>query len=329
MQRGALWLAGVGYGWAMQLRNQLYDRGWKTVQRVPAPVISVGNLTLGGTGKTPCVEHLARFFRDRDCRVAILSRGYGAEDGPNDEALVLEENLADVPHLQGADRVALAQSAIEELQSEVLILDDGFQHRRLHRDLDIVLVDATSPWGLGHVFPRGLLRESRQNLRRAGLILLTRCDQVQANELAQLETTAAAIAPGVPIMRSSHAAMAWVNAEGHEQPIASFADRPVAAFCGIGNPESFSTALAGLRMPPVSFRRFPDHHAYTRDDVEDLRAWAGTQPKDCILATTQKDLVKLRVARLGDRELWALRIELRIDRGQDVLEERLLSVIPR
>src|SRR5205823_5210577 len=151
--RGLLRLASVAYGWAAGLRNRLFDRGWKRSERVSAVVVSVGNLTLGGTGKTPCVEYLCRFTRDLDLRVAILSRGYGTEHGRNDEALVLEENLPDVPHLQGADRIALARTAIEELESEVLVLDDGFQHRRLARDLDVVLVDATNPWGFGYPFP--------------------------------------------------------------------------------------------------------------------------------------------------------------------------------
>ena len=112
----------------------------------------------------------------RDRRVAILSRGYGGPDGGgrNDEALVLEENLPDVPQLQGADRVALAHVAVEELESEVLVLDDGFQHRRLARDLDVVLIDATNPWGHGHLFPRGLLREPVSSLRRADVLVLTR-----------------------------------------------------------------------------------------------------------------------------------------------------------
>src|SRR5262249_43603746 len=152
-----LWALSLVYGAAIRLRNLCYDRGWRRSYRAPIPVISVGNLTVGGTGKTPCVEYVARYYRERNLRVAILSRGYGSSDGPNDEARVLEENLPDVPHLQGADRVALAEIAVEELDSELLILDDGFQHRRLARDLDMVLIDATQPWGHDFLLPRGLL----------------------------------------------------------------------------------------------------------------------------------------------------------------------------
>lgn len=327
MQRGALWAVGVGYGWAMRVRNRLFDRGWKRVGRAPVPVVSVGNLTLGGTGKTPCVEYLARFYRDRGVRVAILSRGYGAEDGPNDEALVLEENLPDVPHLQGADRVELARAAAVEHESELLILDDGFQHRRLHRDLDMVLVDATQPWGHGHMFPRGLLREPPESLGRAGLVLLTRCDQAEPDKLEELQCRVKKVAPAAPVVETRHAPVAWINTEHDTRSLCSFVGRPVAAFCGIGNPEAFRRSLEAIGMELVSFKVFPDHHDYTRRNVEDLRAWARAQPGDCILATTQKDLVKLQITHLGERELWALRIQLKIDKGQDVLEERLLKVV--
>src|SRR6185437_8849192 len=120
-----------------------------------------------------CVEYVARFFRDCGRRVAILSRGYGGERGRNDEALLLAQNLPGVPHLQGGDRVALAAEAVERLHCDVLVLDDGFQHRRLARDLDLVLVDATDPWGQGYLFPRGLLREAPAGLGRADAVILT------------------------------------------------------------------------------------------------------------------------------------------------------------
>src|SRR5207253_8307346 len=124
--------------------------------------------------------------------------------GQNDEALVLEKNLPDVPHYQGPDRVALAAAAVEQSESEVLVLDDGFQHRRLARDLDVVLIDATAPWGHGYLFPRGLLRESPRSLKRAGVIALTRCDQVQPEVLVQLRRVIARYAGGAPIAETVH-----------------------------------------------------------------------------------------------------------------------------
>lgn len=326
VQRAGLWLASVPYGWAVAARHGLYDRGWKRSHRAPVPVVSVGNLTAGGTGKTPCVEYVARYYRQRDLRVAILSRGYGSAAGRNDEARVLEENLPDVPHLQGADRVALAAVAVAELESEVLVLDDAFQHRRLARDLDLVLVDATDPWGHGHLLPRGLLRDRPRRLRRAGVVVLTRCDQVPAAELGKLREAVTRLAPGVPVAETTHRPVELVN--GDVAPLDRLRGRPVAAFCGLGNPEAFRRTLLGLGARVGAFRTFPDHHAYTRADVEDLTAWARRQATDCVVVTTQKDLVKLRLTRLGPCEVWALRVRLHVEAGQDGLDRQLESVVP-
>jgi tetraacyldisaccharide 4'-kinase len=327
LQRGGLRVLSEPYSWAMRLRNRLYDAGWKASRRMPVPVVSVGNLTLGGTGKTPCVEYIARFYRARDLRVAVLSRGYGSRAGRNDEALVLEENLPDVPHLQGADRAALAEVAVEELESEVLVLDDGFQHRRLQRDLDVVLIDATNPWGHGYVFPRGLLREPVSGLKRAGAVILTRCDQVERTKLEEIGARVAKLAPGIPLAQSSHQPAAWINSTQEQRALGEITCRPLAAFCGIGNPEAFRRTLLQLGAVIADFRTYPDHHDYTRSDVEALRTWARQQATECVVVTTQKDLVKLRLDRVGDRELWALRIHLQIDAGREELEEKLRGVV--
>jgi tetraacyldisaccharide 4'-kinase len=327
LQRGALWMASIPYGWATRLRNGLYDRSWKRTDRAGVPVVSVGNLTLGGTGKTPCVEFVARFYRGLDMRVALLSRGYGSATGCNDEALVLEENLPDVPHLQGADRVAMARVAVEELESEVLVLDDGFQHRRLERNLDIVLVDATDPWGGGFLFPRGLLREAPAGLRRAGMVVLTRSDQADLAERTRIREVVARFAPAVPVVESSHQPVDLANSDQARAPLGLLRQRPVAAFCGIGNPDAFRRTLEILGAPVTAFRTYADHHAYTRPDVDDLRTWARQQAMDCAIVTTQKDLVKLRLTHLSGRELWALRIRLHVTDGQAVLDRKLQQVV--
>jgi tetraacyldisaccharide 4'-kinase len=284
-------------------------------------------LTLGGTGKTPCVEYIARFFRGCERRVAILSRGYGSAGGRNDEALVLEDNLPDVPHLQGADRAALAGIAVEELDSEVLLLDDGFQHRRLRRDLDVVLLDATNPWGHGHLFPRGLLREPPRSLRRAGMVLLTRCDQVDSATRGRLREEVARLAPGVALAETIHRPTEWINNERVRLDLSEWSTRPVAALCGIGNPAAFRRTLSDCGIQTAAFRVYPDHHAYTRADVDELRAWAGQQAKDCVVVTTQKDLVKLSLAQLGGKPLWALRIGLHFLSGQETLDHKLNEVL--
>jgi tetraacyldisaccharide 4'-kinase len=327
LQRLGLWICSVPYGWATRARNWLFDSGWKKTHAVAIPVVSVGNLTVGGTGKTPCVEYVARFYRDLDCRVALLSRGYGTSEGRNDEAVVLEDNLPDVPHLQGADRVALAQVAIEELDSEVLVLDDGFQHRRLRRELDLVLIDGTAPWGYGYLLPRGLLREHPAELRRADLVMLTRCNLVEPGAVEELRQRIQRMVPGIPVLETMHRPTAWTNSRHEALPLTAMAENRLAGFCGIGNPEAFRRTLTDLGMDIVDWRVFPDHHAYTRADVESLRVWARQLPPGTNLVTTQKDLVKIRLDRLGDRQLWALKIELEIIHGKDALEESLQKLV--
>jgi len=328
--RLGLRLASVPYGLATALRNTLYDHGWKKCQSAGVPVVSVGNLTLGGTGKTPCVEYIARFYRDLDRRVAIVSRGYGAEYGPNDEALVLEENLPDVPHLQGADRVLWARQAVEELESEVIVLDDGFQHRRLARDIDVVLVDATNPWGHDALFPRGLLRESRGGLRRADVVVLTRCDQTGESERKRIRQAISRLAPLVEMVETKHCPVELVSSDGMTAALEELRARPIAAFCGLGNPDAFRRTLADHGAHLSDFRTYDDHHAYSRADVDELRRWADSQPRDALVVTTQKDLVKVRLTELAGRRLWALRIQLHgmTEDGMAPLDRRLLQIIP-
>lgn len=327
LQRLGLWALSLPYGIGVRARNWAFDHGWRQCETAPVPVVSVGNLTAGGTGKTPCVEMIARFYRGLDRRVAILSRGYGTAAGMNDEALVLEQNLPDVPHLQGADRVALARIAAEELESEVLILDDGFQHRRLRRDLDIVLIDVTNPWGHGYLLPRGLLREPIGGLKRADVVVLTRCDVVPAETVAAIRQRVHTATSDVPVVETIHEPAAWRSAAGIEQPVETLRGRPIAAFCGIGNPDGFRRTLEQLGLDVMAWRTFPDHHPYSRKDIDDLRRWARQQTSEAVLVTTEKDLVKINLERLGDRGLWALRIRMRVLGGEEALQEKLRGVL--
>lgn len=309
-QRLGLALVSLPYAGVTILRNRLYDLGIKKSHAAAAPVVSVGNLTLGGTGKTPAVEYLAAFYRARNIRVAILSRGYGGDGARNDEALVLEENLPDVPHLQGRDRAALSQTAVQELESQLLLLDDGFQHRRLRRDLDLVLIDATNPWGYGRVFPRGLLREPVSGLRRAHAVLVTRCDQAAPETLRQIRSEVRHHIQNRPILETRHAPRVLINANGSQASLENLNGRPVGVFSGLGNPGAFIETLKSLGARLVAQRTYSDHHRYSREDVDDLANWATTLPEGAWAVTSQKDLVKLRMAHLGRMPLWALKIAL-------------------
>jgi tetraacyldisaccharide 4'-kinase len=229
--------------------------------------------------------------------------------------------------LQGADRVALARTAVDELESEVLVLDDGFQHRRLDRDLDLVLIDATEQKGYGYLLPRGLWREPRSSLRRAGLIVLTRCDQASRERVDELRRQVQRYAPAAPVIETRHGPVELVNSSGATAPLDTLHGSPVFAFCGIGNPSAFRRTLDDLGADIRDFCVYPDHHAYNRDDVESLRNRMADLPSDALVVTTQKDLVKLRVDRLGDRPLWSLRVRLQVLSGLRVLEDRLRGAV--
>jgi tetraacyldisaccharide 4'-kinase len=330
LARSLLRLAEAPYSLAVRWRNRRYDRaGAASVEHVAVPVVCVGNLTLGGTGKTPMVKWMARRLVDEGIRVAIVSRGYGAAAGEqNDESLELAQSLPNVSQVQNRDRVAGAHRAIDEFDSELILLDDGFQHRRLARDLDIVLLDATEPFGFDHVFPRGTLREPVDGLRRAGVVCLTRSDLVDENGRTAIRRRVAELAPHAAWCEAAHAPHSLLNSIGESQPLSELAGRRVAAFCGIGNPAAFRHALATAGANVVSWREFPDHHAYTAADQADLTSVAVAANAELILCT-HKDLVKLPVAQLGEKPLWALTIEMQILAGADVLEMALAKVMAR
>lgn len=321
--RGALRVASVPYGWAVQWRNRQYDRGKREIVDAGVPVASIGNLTVGGTGKTPLVEWFARRLRERGVRVTILSRGYRAgEDGRNDEARELELALPDVPHLQNADRAASAAVAVEELAAQLLLLDDGLQHRRLARDFDIVLLDASEPFGFDRLLPAGTLREPVAGLRRASAVILSRADMLAPHERAAIHKRVAALAPTALWGEVQHRPAALLDARGQASPLDAIAGERVVAFCGIGNPAGFRHTLDSLAGVVLDVREFPDHHDYARGDVDQLAAWVQASGAQRVLCT-RKDLVKLRTDRLGGVPLAAVSIEIDWLAGQREVEAEL------
>lgn len=326
--RGLLWIASFPYALAMRLRNLAYDRGWKNSWKAPCPVISVGNLTAGGTGKTPTVAMLAHWFRARGVRVAIVSRGYRAgEDGRNDEAREWESRLPDVPHVQHADRRVGIRICREELDCQLILLDDAFQHRQVARDLEIVLIDSLDPFGGGYLLPRGLLREGLRSLRRADVVVATRTDLVSASRLAEIRTTVLRWAPKAAWVESAHAPIGIRNASGQTLPLHHLDHQRWLPFCGLGNPEGFLQTLQRLPIELTEPRWFADHHHYTADDLQSLIQQAklrdaNTRPVDGFLCTG-KDLPKIGVDSLGGLPLWAVEIQLAVRSGWEGLEDRL------
>ena len=324
--RASLAAARYPYAAGVFLRNRRFDRRQAAVTQVAVPVVSVGNITLGGTGKTPMVAWLAKWFRAAGLRPAIVSRGYGAVAGTrNDEALELEQQLDDVPHLQNPDRVAAAQTAIDELGRDLILLDDGFQHRRLHRDLDIVLLDALCPFGYGRLFPSGTLREPISALRRADAIVLTRADLISAEQRHWIRAEVTKVAPHVSWTTARHAATELVSSSGEPRALDEIRHKTVAAFCGVGNPPAFRRTLSSIPVGVVAMREFPDHHHYTCEDLNALDAWATATDASAVVCT-RKDLVKIRQDRLGEKPLWAVGIQMDILAGKAALDERLKRV---
>lgn len=325
LARGALSLAELPYRLAVAVRNRRYDRNPDAVLRVSQPVVSVGNLTTGGTGKTPLVAWLAWWFAQRGVRVAIVSRGYGARRGAaNDEARELAQRLPGVPHLQDPNRHSAAQLAIAR-GAELLVLDDAFQHRRLHRDLDIVLIDALEPFGYGHLLPRGLLREPTASLRRAQVVVLSRADQVESACRHEIRARVRRQAPDCLWAEVAHRPKSLLAAGGDRVPADSLLGRRVLAFCGIGNPAGFRATIESMGLELLGFREFPDHHAYSPTDLESLARWCDSAGEIAAVLCTHKDLVKVQVAHLGKAPVWAVLIDLEFLAGQEELESRYLQ----
>jgi len=287
--RWSLSAAAFFYMLAAQRRNWQFDNGTRKITRLPVPVISVGNLTVGGTGKTPLVIDLAQRLSRRRFRPAVVARGYKSAAGHlGDELLVVRSRLPDVICIGNPDRAVGGRAAIEQ-GADVIVLDDGFQHRRLARDLDIVIIDATNPFGFDHLLPRGLLREPASELRRADLIVISRCNLVSEAQLHLIAMKLATHAPGVKRIacRTVPAGVSDLDGNRPDDPI-----QRAVLFAGIGNPASFVATVRELGIDPVGALWWPDHHRYQPADV--LRLQRSIDAIDCDAAlTTCKDAVKL------------------------------------
>ena len=290
--RSLLRLGSAVYGAAVALRNRRYDRG-SAVVSVEVPVISVGNITAGGTGKTPLVVEIARRLLDRGRKVAVLSRGYRAAAGqPADELLWVSRRLPGVVCMQDPDRVAAAHRAVSDHHVDAVVLDDAFQHRRLARDLDVVAVDATCPFGFDRLLPRGLLREPRHSLRRADLIVITRADQVDQVALESLHAALHETAPGVPCVSCRHQPVGLAEIDGSPARSADPNGRSVLCASGIGNPGAFEWTVRQMGADVRGHLVFADHHRYRVRDLVRIADEAKRRQADLVL-TTEKDAVKL------------------------------------
>jgi tetraacyldisaccharide 4'-kinase len=327
------------YGMTMRARLALYHRGAFNVERIEAPVLSVGNITTGGTGKTPLVAWLARAVAREGKRACILTRGYGrsnpksrvlVSDGERvladareggDEPVMLAEMLRGVASvISDANRVEAALWAMQNLNSEVFILDDGFQHLRIARDLNIVTVDAMNPWGGKQLLPRGTLREPLAGLARADCLVITRADQ--STNLDALRAEASRLSGGRPILLSRtklSSVRPLFSTAARQDPSPDELTQPIAAFCAIGNPQAFFKQIKDSGVTLAYTRAFSDHHVYTQKEINSLSAEARVRGAQALL-TTAKDAVKLRSLDFP-LPCYVLEVELAFDEEDGLLDQ--------
>lgn len=319
------------YALIIRLRNLLYDKQILKVHHNKAIVISIGNITLGGTGKTPLVVWLCNFLNHNNLSCAVLTRGYKTQtekratsneipDMITDEPAVLSENCPHAEIIVDPDRVAGAAKAIDKFGVKILIMDDGFQHRRLARDLDIVTIDATRPFGYEKIFPAGMLRESMTSLRRADAVVITRCDQISEYELSKIIQKLQTVNPNMQIVQSIHAAVNIKSMDGTETSIEQLKGSKIYVFCGIGNPNAFFKTIIDLGAEITGSKVYNDHYQYTQVSLGDIYNKARLAEADLIL-TTQKDWTKIKSLKLDkkDIQLAYLAIEIKFITGMDRL----------
>ncbi len=301
-----LYLLSLLYGTAVKVRLALYSSGMLKAGRLGCKVISVGNITVGGTGKTPTVEFIARNLQERGFKVAILSRGYrragkgigivsdgrhillGPEEA-GDEPYMLARRLKTVPVLVGPDRHELGRYALERFPLDVIILDDGFQHIRLKRDLDVLLVDGEKGLGNGQMLPRGPLREPVSGIKRAGVVLINKASP----ESAGIADSIMKIHPVPALFKSCYRAERLVSLwSGEKTGLERLSGSKVMALSAIANPSSFLNLLSSLGGTVVSDCSFPDHYSYSLKELEEVIDKARVAGADSIV-TTEKDAVKL------------------------------------
>ncbi len=331
------------YRLIINLRNWLYDKQIFSSVSLSCPVISVGNITVGGTGKTPCVIMLAKILLRHGFKPVVISRGYGGKkekkvnvvaDSGNilldakiagDEPLMLARALPGVPVIAGANRVATGSAAIEDFGANIIICDDAFQHRKIARDINIVLLDYERPFSNGSLLPAGALRESPKSLKRADCLIMTRVDEKAVfNKDAQktLDTFQ------VDVFLSRHVAKDVIKGnDGDTLSLSVLQGKKVCAFCGIARPDSFRKTLSDARAEVISFDAYPDHYAYHSFDVGELTDKFIGYHADYLL-TTEKDAMRLERYPDFTKMLSILRVEMEIIPSGVVLENFLLRRLP-
>ncbi len=333
------------YRLLISFRNILFDRGILRATKLSCPVISVGNITVGGTGKTPLVISLARYFQQQGFSPAVLTRGYGGKrqsgvilvsngkdilsnhETVGEEAILLARRLPGVPVLVAKKRALAGQAARKMFQSDLLILDDAFQHRSLFRDIDIVLLDYLRPFGNGWLLPRGTLRESREGLKRADVIVYTGRDDsaVRNYDLEKILIPSNVKAPR--FIACHKPTELFHPASGQSWPPETLRGKKVCLFSGIGSPAGFKNTVESLGALVTAYRIFPDHHNYRQEDLARMHSLFLEKKAD-FLVTTEKDSVKLADFPDNFHHCHVLRVELEIISDEIVISSNSPNDLP-
>jgi len=318
------YLLSLLYGLIVEIRVSLYAKGIFKIKRLPFPVISVGNITVGGTGKTPLVIAMARELKERGIKPAILTKGYKGKVKHSyiiknkkahhfspkflgDEPFLMAKQLNEIPIVVGSNRFKNAQMALRHFSISGFLLDDGFQYLSLYRDLDILLIDSQIGFGDYHLLPRGILREPLLQIKRADIFLITKVIDSQSSQ--RLEEKILNIKPSSKIFHSHYEPIGLITPKGEIEDIGLFHGKSVAALSGIGNHEYFSYLLKKCGMLVLKEFVFPDHHFYTEKDLTFIREKVKEVE---YVVTTEKDMVKLNQLQIEWIPLRALRVEMRI-----------------
>ncbi len=328
----ALFVLSFFYWTAIKAILWLYRQKILKVKRLPKIVFSVGNITLGGVGKTPLVRLIATMLKKHNLKPVILTRGYMAGGKSSDEAQMLQNQLKDVPILVGADRYKTAQNFLREKIADVFILDDGFQHWHLFRNFNIVVIDSVNPFGNLFVLPRGILREPVDSLKRANIFVLTKTDLGKDN-LKDIYQKIKQFQPTATIVETIHDPVSLINInnQGDQKGLTFIDNQDVCLFSGIGDPRSFEESAKSAGAKIKKHFAFMDHHAFLKDDIEKIVHHCRVQNIKTLI-TTEKDAVRLTEwLYLFPREfhVFVLEIELKILKGEQDLEKRIFYFLDR
>lgn len=314
-----------GYALANGVRNKLFDVGIKKSHALGRPTLSVGNITTGGTGKTPMVGFIVQSLLDMGHRPTILLRGYKSTDahGSDEAAVYVKQFGNQVPVIANPSRVEGAQQALAQFPGATcFVLDDGFQHRKAKRDLDLVLIDATNPFGYDHLLPRGLMREPVSALKRADAVIITRSDQVPPEVLRQLDQTIERITGQKPIAHASHQWASLLDTQDQSHDLELLHDKPCYAAIAIGNPDAFGNTLRSHASDIQDVIVKPDHHAWLPEEIIELVQRAKAD--NAMLVTTEKDYVKWPQLSISDP---VYRVKLAIGFGDTSEQDALVKLV--